>query len=97
AQLGALDRRRRTHARRGLVDAEVRDDRRCETLDELGELVAVTGVDAVEHRAAQPAAGRDEIDADHFGGPGTLLDELRDASAELAAHPRDQHTLARHP
>ena len=91
AQLGALDRGGRAHARRGLVHAEVRDDGRREVLDELGEPIAITGIDAVELGAAQPAARRDEVDADDLAGPRALLDQLRDARAELAAHPGDQH------
>ena len=68
--------------------------RRREVLDELGEPVTVAGVDAVEHGAAQAAARRHEVDADHLAGPRPLLDQLRDARAELAAHARDQYPFA---
>ncbi len=71
----------------GLVDAEVRDDGRREVLDELRELVAVARVDAVELRAAQAPAGRHEVDADDLAGPRPLLEELRDARAELSPIP----------
>ena len=47
-------------------------------------------------RAAQPPAGRHEVDADHLVGPVALLDQLRDARAELAAHPGDEHPFTAH-
>ena len=91
-ELGALARRRRAHPRRRLVHAEVRDDLRREVLDERGEPVGVARIDAVELGAAQAAARRHEVDADDLGGPVARLEQLRDARAELAAHPGDEHS-----
>ncbi len=69
----------------------MRDDRRREVLDELGQPIAITRIDAMELGAAQTPAGRNEVDADDLAGPGALLDELRDARSELATHSGDQH------
>ena len=71
----------------------MRDDVRREVLDELGEPIAVAGIDAAELGAPQPPAGRDEVDADDLGRPRSLLEQLRDTRPELAAHPGDEHSV----
>ena len=83
---------RRRHPGRGFVDAEVRDDVRGELLDERGEPVAVARVDSPELGAAQPPAGRNEVDADDVGRPLARLDQLRDAGTELTAHSGNEHS-----
>ena len=57
----------------------------------VAEPVGVARVDAAELGAAQAAARRHEVDADDVGRPVALLDQLRDAGSELAAHARDEH------
>ena len=64
---------------------------RREVLDERGEPIAVARIDAAELGAPQAAARRHEVDADDLAGPVALLDQLRDARAELAAHAGDEH------
>ena len=91
ARLGVLRREARRDPRRGLVHAEVRDGRRREVGDDVGELLAVARVDPAELAAAQPAARRHEVDADDLAHLGALLEQLRDPGAELAAHPGDEH------
>src|SRR5207244_12503524 len=88
-------RRGGTHAGGGFVHAEVSDDGWRVARDELREPITVTGIDAMELGAAQAPAGRHEVDTHDVAGPRTLLDQLRDPRAELAAHPCDQHPFHR--
>ena len=57
---------------------------------------AVLRVNAPELRAPQAATRRNEIHADDLRGPLARFDQLRDARTELAAHARDQYSLAGH-
>ena len=62
--LGVARRHLRRQAGSGLVDAEVGDRVGCDLGRERGELVAVARIDPAELAAAEPAARRDEVDAD---------------------------------
>ena len=57
---------------------------------ERGELVAVARIDPAELAAPESAARRDEVDPDDLGDLAALLEQLRDAGADLATHSRDQ-------
>ncbi len=78
------------HARRRLVHTEVRDHVGREVFDELGQLVAVAGVDAAELGPTQPAARWNEVDADDLGRPRARFEQLRHARSQLATHPGDK-------
>ena len=95
ACLGRLDRLSRVEPRMRLVDPEVGDRGRRELGNHLDHSLAVSRVDSHELASPESAAGRIEVEACDLDHLGARLEELGDASAELAAHTGDQDALHR--
>jgi hypothetical protein len=70
----------------------VRDGSGREVEHELHEPVAVTRIDAPEHRALEPPARRHEVEPGDGFDVATCLEELRHASAQVSTHARDENS-----
>ena len=68
------------------------DDVGIERPDERDRPCAIAWVDPMEFRPAQAPAGRVDVQSDDLGDVPVDLEQLRDASAELAAHAGDQES-----
>src|SRR5262249_60023588 len=75
----------------GLVDAVMEDGVGRELLDELGDVVLVSGVEPPKHAAPQPAARGEEVAAGDLGDVVAVLEQLCGTRAQLAPHTRDEH------
>src|SRR6202022_2086729 len=80
----------------GLVDAVVDDDLGREVVHELGDALLVERLDAGELAAAQAPPRWPHVEAGDLARFVALLEQLRDARAQLAAHTghQDAHQLS---
>src|SRR5206468_12095988 len=96
ACLARLGRRPSAQTRVGLVHAVVDDDLGREVVDELCDPLLVVRFGAVKLAAAQAPPRRPDVEAGDLAHFVALLEQLRDARAQLAAHAghEDAHQLS---